>query len=229
MSEMHPFMAMLLEHNSFVGAAESVEEEIMPLPEQLDFGPNSTAIVAMANTMLEQDFTVVKGLEPADYAEKFPDWQERMELRDHVLCEIFSREDDQLTIGWVHRLKLLPIKEYRYKTCRGWRKNGFPDELPPWVMNLYQAYTDALSTKAPDKVPHQVSCPECGSREVDIVVVRRIEYRAPAGVVEHEGEEKFVPLRQPEESDSHVARLVCTSCEASASMDDEEWKLPNSN
>ena len=222
-------MALLLESSNFVGTAETVEEAIMPLPEQLDFGVNDVAIVAVANTMLENDFTVVRGLDPDDHMDKFPDAGERMNLNDHVLCEAFSKDDSEITLGWYHRLKLIPIKEYRYKECRSWRKNGYPGELPKWVTDLLHAYTDSLSDKAPDRVPHRVKCPECDSRDVDLVVIRRIEYRAQAGVVMLDGDEKFMPLVQPEETDSHVAQLRCTNCEAFANLDDEEWKLPNSN
>lgn len=222
----HPVMALMLEHNSFVGRAVKVEDEITPLPNQLDFGPHSTAIVAMANTMLEQEFTVVRGLEPADHAEVYPDWEERMVRRDHVLCESFSRRDNTITIGWFHRLKLIPIPSYRYKECRSWRKNGFPDELPPWVQNLYRGYSDALSARAPDKVPRQVTCPECGERKVELVVTRRLTYKAMAGQVESEGKDKFVPLAQPDEDSHHVAQLRCPDCEATADLNDEDWYLP---
>ena len=126
MSEMNPFMAMILEHNSFVGPAEEVQAQITPLPEQQAFGEGDIALVASANTPLEDDFTVVKGLDPIHYEETFPDWQERVLLNDHVLCEIFSREDTEFSIGWVHRLKLLPVKKYRYRELKQWRKNGLP-------------------------------------------------------------------------------------------------------
>lgn len=227
MSEANPFMVMILEHQSFVGESETVEADIHPLPEQQLWGPGDTAILASANTQLEQDFTIVKGLEPIEYEEEFPDWQERMQLRDHVLVELFSRSDPEKSVGWVHRLKLLPIKKYRYDELHSWRKKGFPDDPPEWVMKIYRTYTDRLAELAPDKVPVAVTCPACGKRNVEMVVTRTLEWTARAGFMMYQGSERHLPVADPQMTSRHVAQLRCTDCGQVADMTDDEWVLPD--
>ena len=227
MSEPNPFMAMILDHQSFVGESEGVEADIFPLPEQQSWGVGDSAILASANTPLEQDFTIVKGLDPHDHTEDYPDWEERMQLRDHVLVEIFSRYDTEKSIGWVHRLKLLPIKKYRYDELHTWRKKGFPDDPPEWVMKIYREYTDRLAELAPDKVPVAVTCPNCKKRNVELVVTRTLEWTARAGLMKYQGTERHLPVADPVMTSSHVAILRCMDCKHVADMTDDEWVLPD--
>ena len=223
--EAHPLMVMLLGQNSFVGEAEKVEHEIMPLDDQLAFDVGDCAIVAQANTMLENDLVFARMLSAVDHQEAFPDWAER-EMNSYVLCEFFSVADPVFSLGWFSRLKLLPIKEYRYKQARGWRKNGFPDDLPDWVMKYHEKYTEALSEHSPDTVPRPTHCPNCNSTNIEIVVTRKLEYVARVGTLVIEGHEFFVPVVDPEESSTHVARLHCKECDSKADLTDSEWQLP---
>ena len=221
----HPLMVMLLGNTSFVGDAEKVENEIMPLEDQLNFGPGDCAIVAQANTQLENDLTFAQALDASQHEETFPDWSER-EMNSFVLCEYFSAADPEFSIGWFSRLKLMPIKQYRYKQARGWRKNGFPAEMPEWIVKNHERYTDQLSKHAPDTVPRSVRCPNCSSTDIEIVVIRKLEYKGRVGSLTIDGHEFFVPVTDPEETSSHVARLHCKSCESTADLADTEWQLP---
>ena len=225
MSEPHPLMAMMLSHNSFVGGAEEVEADIMPLDDQLKFTVGDAALMASANTPLEDTTCVLRMVNAEEHAETWPDWVER-EFNSFVLCEAFSREDREITLGWFSRLKLLPIPKYRYKETRRWIKAGFPDDLPEWVMVRYRKYTDQLSERAPSTVPHSVRCPHCKSQDIQLVVKRRLTYTARVGVIVVEGHEYYVPTEQPNESSTHGAQLHCTSCDSTADLDDEDWNLP---
>jgi hypothetical protein len=227
MSEANPFMAMILETNSFVGEAENIQDGMKPLPEQQAWSPGDTAILASANTALETDFVVVKGLEPIEYEETYPDWMERTLMEDHVLCEIFSRQDTEKSIGWVHRLKLLPIKKYRYDELHTWRKKGFPDDIPEWILKIYREYTDRLSDQAPDKVPVAITCPFCGKRNVEMVVTRHLTWTCRAGTMKYQGEMRHLPVNDPVMSSEHQAILRCMDCHKEATMTDEEWVLPD--
>lgn len=228
MTEPHPIMALLLEQSKFLGGAESVESEILPLPDQISFGPGDTGIMAGANTPLERDFVVVRGVEPALLRETFPDWEQRTSSGfGHVLCEAFSKDDLELTVGWYPRLKIMRITAEQYKQCRGWLHSGFPENLPDWVDDVYTAYTDALAQRAPEVVPTKTTCPNCGGREVYLMVTRKIEYRGRSGTIVVEGEERYVSVVDPDETDSHIARLTCASCSSYADLRDEEWHLPN--
>jgi len=225
MPDPHPLMMMLLENNSFVGMSQTMEDEIMPLEDQLEFGPGDAALVATANTPLEEDFVIVRCLDPERHAETFPDWEERL-LQSYVLCEFFSGADPEITIGWFSRLKLLRISNYRYRETRRWLKDGFPDEIPDWCAEVFGVYTAQLSQRAPTRVPRPVVCQNCGGAKVQLRIVRRIEYIAPAGQLIRDGRDVYVPIAEPEENDSHVARLVCTECTSAALLEDEEWLLP---
>jgi len=221
----NPIMAMLLNHASFVGAAEMVENTIMPIPAQLDFGPGDHAILAMANTPLENDFVILRGADPEKHAETFPDWEERV-LNSYVLCQYFSRTDPEFKLGWFSRLKVMPITEYRYREARKWRKGDWPEEVPDWAEAYFLRYTDQLSQAAPEVVPHVVSCPACGGRNIAIVVLRHIEFMARAGTVVIDGVEKYVPVTTVDETDTHQAQLRCLDCHTPADLTDDEWALP---
>jgi len=232
MSDPHPIMAILLAQSSFVGEGIDVEAEIEPLPEQVAFGPGDAAILATAKTQLESDFAILKGLDPSEHAEEFPDWEERMYgvntvgQSSFVLCEHFSADDPNITIGWFPRVKLMPITAEWYAVALKWLDDGFPEEVPDWVHEYYVSYTDALSKKAPERVPQTVVCPNCEGREVELVVTRRLKYHGHAGVLTHEGEERYITIAEPHVDDSHVAQLRCTNCRSVAELVDEEWELP---
>jgi hypothetical protein len=226
MSDPHPIMMMILESNSFVGPAETVEDTLTPCDEQLNFTVGDTAILAMANTTLEKDFVVLKMVDAAKHAETYPDWEEREEFRAHVLCEAFSRMDNELRLGWYHRLKIFPISKYRYRQARKWLKEGFPEEVPDWAEEAYMKYSDLLANQAPDIVPKVVRCPHCKGPNVALMVTRTLEYKARAGTITVDGEEHIVPITEVDERSSHGARLVCLDCEAPADLTDAEWSLP---
>jgi len=233
MSEPHPLMMLLLGGTSFVGPSEAFEDRIQPIQAQLDFGPGSHAILAMANTPLERDFVIAKGVDPAKHAEEFPDWEERMAglagsgWASHVLCQLFSRVDPELTIGWVSRLKLFPISSYRYREARKWLTEGFPEELPEWVEQTYLKWTDELAKQAPDTVPRIIACPACQGRHVIIEVVRQITYTAKVGLVTLDDQDHYVPVSDVEEESEHQARLRCEDCDQIGDLTDEEWNFPN--
>jgi len=226
MSEPHPIMALLLEQNSFLGQAEQVENDIMPIDDQLNFGPGDAAILASANTPLEQDFVIARAVNAEKYAQEFPDWEERL-LNSYVLCQLFSKNDPEIHLGWVSRLKLLPIKTHRYKECRRWMKDGFPESMPQWATDQYRMYTDKLAEQAPGVVPRSINCPNCGSTEVELVVTRRIEYKGRSGKLLRDGNEIYVPVVEPDIEQEHTARLRCTGCDSTATLEDSEWVIPD--
>jgi len=225
MPEHNPMLAMLLESNSFVGMAPDVENEIMPIDAQLNFGPGDVAMLAGANTPLESDFAIVQAIDPEQKAETYPDWEERL-LNSYVLCSKFSKNDPEVSIGWFSRVKILPISHQHYEEALGWLVNGFPDEVPSWCETYHHRYVDQLAQHAPEIVPRGVVCPYCESRDVALIVQRRLEYTSKAGTVLHDGKNLFVPINQVEESSTHTATLRCKNCKAYADLGDEEWNLP---
>lgn len=226
MSEPHPIMMMILDQNSFVGPAAAVEDTLTPIDAQRNFDVGDTAVLAMANTMLERDFVILKMVDISKHVETYPDWEERMGLNAHVLCEAFSRMDPEVRLGWYHRLKIFPISQYRYKQARKWLKEGFPEDPPMWAEEAFIKYSALLSEQAPEVVPRVVHCPNCQGHNVALVVTRTLEYMSRAGTITRDGEEHIVPITDVDEKSSHVAQLRCLDCEQLADLEDAEWILP---
>lgn len=225
MSE-HPILALMLEQNSFLGSSTNMEDDIMPIQAQLDFGPGDVAMLGASQCPAERDFALVQCLNAEDYAETFPDWQERVEVRDYVLCTHFSRADREISIGWFSRLKLMPIDYEHYEEALGWIATGFPEDAPDWVNQYWRTYADELNKLAPDKVPSSVTCEICGSHEVGLEITRKSEYKGRAGRVVVDGHEIFIPITDPDETHTQVGQLVCADCHATAKLDESSWRLP---
>jgi len=225
MSNENPLLAMLLESQSFVGGAGDIEDEIMPIEAQLAFGPGDGAMMAGADTALERDFTIIQAVDPAENAETYPDWEERV-LKSFVLCNIFSRMDPEMHLGWVSRIKVMPITSEHYQEALGWLESGFPDGIPDWAGDYYQKYTDQLSDQAPDTIPRVLTCPHCGGRVINLVVRRRLEWEARAGMIKINGVDTVVPTSEPDMESKHTAVVTCQDCKAYADLGDEEWQLP---
>lgn len=227
MSEVDPLMLLMFQQHSFAGIASAdVEQELMPLDAQLFFGPGDVAMMAASDTMLDSDFTLIQAVDPAQFAETYPDWEERL-LNSYVLCNIFSRDDPIMHLGWVSRVKVLPISSEHYEEALTWLEKGFPMEAPDWTLEYFRQYTDALSERAPGLVPKAVTCIHCESREVELIVKRNLTYTSRAGVILIEGVERHIPLSEVQEASTHTAQLHCTNCHASADLSDDEWQLPN--
>lgn len=220
----NPLMVMMFQNSSFAGEAENVENEIMPLESQLTMTPGTHCLVATASSQLEQDFVVATMLDAQAHSQAFPDWEERL-LRSYVLCDYWSEEDRTTNIGWFSRVKLMPISDEHYESMEDWR-TAWPDTPPSWVVDYLRDYTDQLSRRAPEWVPHAVTCPVCTGRDVSLRVFRQITFHAVAGQIIHDDETKFIPLTEPTIDSSHIARLICGDCGSTADLEDEEWVLP---
>jgi len=226
MSE-NPLLSLMFSANDFVGGSEKVEGNVQPVDDQLNFGPGDAALQAASSTLLERDFAVLRGIDPAKHAEEFPDWEERL-LMGYVLVEHFSRSDPEISIGWVSRLKLLPMSSYRYRQARKWMTDGFPDVIPDWASKNYQKYADQLALVAPDTVPKPCTCGNCGSREILFQIIKHTEYQGRAGEIMRNGENlTYVPVTDLDEQTSAQARLICTDCESVADLDKDEWDMPD--
>ena len=223
MSDWSPLLMMSLSTDSFVGGAERFEQHGKPIPEQMEFGAGDAAILAMSNSALEQDFVVARGVDPSEYAATWPDWDQRP---DHALCELFSRIDPEIYLGWVHRLKLMRITPEQYQETLTWRENGFPIEIPEWTEVIFKEFAIKLSASVPNLVPVLAECEYCGSDHVDLVVIRTITYRARTGRIDIEGEERYVPVTEVDEDSTHTSELVCQACGRRQGIGDDDWVLP---
>ena len=230
MTDENPILALVFNNTSFVGPAEEVENEVTPLDSQLNLQPGDHAIAATANTPLERDWIICTVIDPEAHAEIFPDWEERL-LNSFVLCEYDSMEDPspEARIGWFSRVKLVPISEEGFARTREWLPDKWPDlaKLPPdWIVEHFDEFSDALSERAPKRVPTAVKCFNCGGRQVHLEVSRRMEYSVRCGRITRDDKEMLVSMADVEVKDNHVAKLHCLDCDSYADLKDEEWQLP---
>lgn len=223
MSDFSPFLAIFSRGDSFVGQAEQFEADMEPFEEQLAIGIGDVALLAQSQVPLEQDLAFAKVLDPTEFVATFPEPREH-----HLLCSLFSREDQETSIGWVHRLKLMPITQEQYQLACEWPNEGWPEELPKWCEEVYKVFSAKLSAIRPDIAPLVVECPQCGSDEVMIRVDRTLSYRARAGHVQLGDVIRYVPITEVEHHHEHKAWLECQNqeCGATGNMEDEEWTLP---
>ena len=238
MSDMegHPMFAILLGSSQFAGPSEQMEDDLKPMPEQYAIKPGDKCLAATANTLLEEDFTVMEILEPDSHTELFPDWEDRsgvsataMGLGSHVLAHWFSVDFPEGDLGWFARVKLIPITDEQYAQVDGWRGGDWPPEVPVWIEEAFTRYTDAMSHLAPHTIPVLVTCEKCHGREVALHITGRKRFEARAGQVKKDDDKiVYVPLNTPEENLQWSAHLTCLNpdCRASATLEDEEWDLP---
>jgi hypothetical protein len=226
MDESHPLFSLMLSQSQFMGPTEQLEETLKPMPSQYAIKPGDKCLAATANTMLEEDFTLMEVLEPDSHPELFPDWEERSGWGSHVLTQWFSVDCLEGDIGWFSRVKLIPITEEQYAECELWRTGDFPDAPPKWIEEAFTSYTDSLAHLAPDSIPVLVTCPKCQGREVELHTLGKKRSLSRAGELKRGDKTVYVPLNNPEESTEWAAHLLCKSCGAIAQLEDEEWELP---
>ena len=159
----NPMLGLMLNQISFLGSSTMMDDEdIMPIPDQLSFSAGDMAIVGSSSCPAEEDFAIVQCLDPAQFADLFPDWEERIQLSGYVLCTHFSRKDPELTMGWFSRLKVMPISPQEYAEALTWMEVGFPDDAPEWVTACWRKYADELGAgrSPPTGCRHSVTCPK---------------------------------------------------------------------
>lgn len=233
-AEGNPIYAMLLGQSQFVGPSEQLEDTLEPIPAQYEIGPGNKCLAATANTMLEEDFTVLEVLEPDSRPDLFEDWEQRAgglaKGGSHVLAQWFSVDHPEGDIGWFPRTKLIQITEESFAAANTWRTEGFPEHPPKWIEEAFTSYTDAVSHMAPETIPVLVTCgnPNCESREVDLHITGRKHYSGRAGQVTKDGKTIYIPLNEPEAGLTWRAHLVCNGCKSTKVLEEKEWELPPS-
>ena len=232
--EGNPMFAMLLDQSRFTGPSEQLEEAMEPLPAQYAIGPGDKCLTATANTMLEEDFTVLEVLEPDSRPDLYEDWEDRAgglaRGGSHVLAKWFSVDHPEGDIGWFPRVKLIQISDESYAEAINWQAEGFPERPPQWIEDAFTTYTDAVAPMAPETIPVLVTCPnpDCGSREVQLHITGRKHFVGRAGQVTRNGKTVYLPVNEPDGSLLWRAHLLCTECKSSKVLENEEWDLPPS-
>lgn len=215
-------IGVILARSDLIGD-RTMDEKLKPFQEQYDLGPGDAAIISSAESLIDKDFTAVQILGPEQYAEEFPDWEDRLH-NSYVLCKWNSEHDPEGETGWFARVKLIHIEESHYLEVQQWvEKEDFPSQPPAWLKEYYDEYTDKLSKVTPGAVPVTPTCPECGSREIQLHAIQINRMAGQAGEIEREGQSKYVVRHQPQADAVREAHLHCMDCNARGDLSDEEW------
>jgi hypothetical protein len=218
----NPIMAMMLQTSNLTGNVSDFEAEVKPLPVQYAAVPGDKGIIASSENPIDSDFAVAEILDPAEYAEQFPDWEQRLQ-NSYILCGWFSLADPEGSVGWFSRVKFIPISEEQYDETLKWQEGEWPDDPPEWLNDIYTWYTDSMHARVPDRIPTTVKCPECGSNKTDLQIKKIYTASARAGVVERDGEVKYVHISGVEKDGEGQARIVCESCSHTWRIKAKEW------
>ena len=231
MTEGNPILTLLLHQSQFLGPAQDLEENLNPLDFQFGIGPGDKCLMATSNIPVEEDFTLMEIIDHEKYTELYPDWEERFQMNRHVLARFFSLEDPEGAIGWFARVKLIPITEEQFAETEAWRVDGWPNDVPEWVTEGFTRYTDALAERAPTLIPVLVTCgnQDCQGRDVHLHISGRRRFDARAGEIQRDGKTVYVPVNDPGGDTTWAAHLMCTDCGATASLEDEEWDMPQAH
>jgi hypothetical protein len=215
-------IGVILAKSNLVGERE-LDEKLKPFRAQYDLGPGDTAILSTAESLIDKDFTAVKVLTPEDHAAEFPDWEERLQ-NSYVLCRWNSEQDPEGDIGWFARVKLIQVAEEHYNLTQLWvAEKNFPESPPAWLAEYHNAYADNLNEVSPGAVPVTPTCPECGSRDVQIHAMHIHRMAGQVGEVVKDGQTKYIVRHDPTTDSTTEAHLHCMGCNARGDLDDDDW------
>ena len=214
---LNPLLMMALARSHF--RTNETEPDLKPAQEQFGLRPGDVCLMAGTHSDVDDDFTVVKLLDPTLYVDQFPDWQYRVEMGDVVLGLWHSHKDGEGNIGWFKRVKLVPIEQDQYEQVVGWLSKGeLPEDPPAWVNQAYNRYNGLLAGASPGLVPTASKCPKCGEQELRIKIKHTTEVVVRAGDLEIDGKSGYVALSEPDRDCSTKASIYCESCHVSADV-----------
>jgi hypothetical protein len=75
--EFDPRMAVMLRQMDTTGMATAVTQ-LHPSLQQYELQPGQLAAMVTTDCALDEDFTLLKLLDPSEYAAQYPDWQARV-------------------------------------------------------------------------------------------------------------------------------------------------------
>lgn len=179
MSEENDFGELLLAHIARAAASnlnplsvhDVVAEKAKPSEEQRNLKPGDLVVVSYGVSGDEVDFQIAEVLDASQYAETFPDWLERLDIKSRILVNYYAHYAPQGDIGWVPRVKCMKVHDrshwdYLYRLIVN---NEEPNDLPPvWLMEMYADRQRGMAEVNNPEVdlPVPISCGECGSAAI---------------------------------------------------------------
>lgn len=216
-------IGLILAKSELVGE-RNMDDGLKPFQAQYDMGPGDLAIVSTAESFIDRDFTAVTLVDPAEHTEEFPDWEERLQ-NSYVLCQWISERDPDGDVGWFARVKLIAVAEEHFSNIKEWvAKQNFPESPPAWLTGYYNEYQDSLAQVTPGAVPVTPTCPNCGSRQIQIHAMHVQRLAAQAGELSKDGQVKYVARHDPTMDCTTEAHLHCMDCNDRGDLDDDDWE-----
>lgn len=212
MSEEHPIPKMMLMTSNVLGAMEEADQNIAPLPEQLEAKPGDYGMIAFGSSTIEHDLVIAQILDPFDRADQFPDLQDRL-WKGYVLCRWLSLNDPDGDIGWFSRVKFVPVTKEQYEEIEVWfTEHKAPDQVPEWLDDIYTGYNVRIHAQAPDRVPAVIPCEACGSFKNQLHIRTLEKYSGRAGKIVKNDQPLYYILSDPEHKEETTAHLHCKEC-----------------
>lgn len=223
--ELSPNLGVAIAIASSKLVAESVEtEDLRCYPAQYAIKPDDYVVVASTNAVIDNDLTVAQVLDPEQYADEFPNWQETVH-RSYVLCRWHSLLDPEGDVGWLQRVQLCPIAKEHYDQLLEWTtSNTHPEDAPDWLKAYYAEFNSELSKVTPNEIPAEITCEKCQTLGMKFHAANLVQLRGKAGKLVRDGKEIYVPTDRETKVEAQ-AHLHCDECGHTIDLDEHEFMI----
>lgn len=208
---------------------KTIADQVRPTPEQLRAQPGDLALLAASNAVINIEMSIAILLDPAEYAETFPDWEDRL-MRSWVLARWTTSDGQDTDVGWFERARLIPLDQAQYDELLALLPQLDTEEdtdalIPDWVKVKYRGLMEAMHASDPDKVATPVICGKCGGREVELHGTRYSRFRVEVGIQKLDDGDKYVNLDSIEMDESNQFHLHCGDCGAYKEVERDEVRI----
>jgi len=206
-------------------AHDAVAEQVRPSQEQFDLGPGDFVSVSNSEDGGGSVICAARLLDPNEYAEDFPDWEERV-LNSFVLGTWYTPDQLQGELGWFARSKLVKLSPAQFSEFFEWIKNGeVPNPVPAWIAQRYNEVVIGLNEANEDFMPNPLKCGGCGSlaQVLDVSYSHR-SLHSVGRFRDKEGKDPnaYYAASQHSETEKRETLLRCLNCGATEDVDGVE-------
>jgi hypothetical protein len=222
----NPLMGLMLAANTTVREA-MITDDLRPTSTQYSMGPGDFAILPGTAAEIDQSVTLVELLDPAQHADEFPDWEDRL-LNSYVCVKFTDEENPEGYTGWVSRVKLIQLDTDQYGQVMKWmtKDEVRPDTIPDWLDAIYNEYQNEVARSSGGAIPEMVACGNCGQNNVVLRFIHTTELITDVGKLVGDDNIYLAQEDHKHSSCSSSATLVCSTCNwtADLNLDQEQLK-----
>ena len=214
---------------------DPISDRLMPSRAQLELGPGDLCLLAAAEQDPdERTYQLAQLLDPIDYADQYPDWEERVVVRTYLFGRWYDGENDLGGLGWFPRVRLIKLDQWQWDQVMAHIRGKKPLEVPcRWMLQLFSEAVIGVADANPDvPMSRPLPCGTCGSLTV---VARLFKSMDTEGVF---GTFSNTPGKNPRDiymgntlyfKEEERAWLRCISCGASVELDAENMEVVTSD